>query len=86
MDYLRRLARENILPIEAVDIAQCERDPPSHGTGLRVLSKMLLKSGRDCHSRATSSSLHFDVSFRSRDRAHRYLTPAIVSTMRHHHQ
>ncbi|KAK7745121.1 hypothetical protein SLS62_009920 [Diatrype stigma] len=35
MEYLRRLRDLNYISPEAVELAQAERDPPTHGIGLR---------------------------------------------------
>lgn len=35
MDYLKRLVEGGILPRQAVELAQEERDPPWFGIGLR---------------------------------------------------
>lgn len=37
MEYLRRLMDLNYISPEAVELAQAERDPPTHGIGLRPI-------------------------------------------------
>lgn len=37
MEYVRSLVAKGYIGAEAIDIVQAQRDPPSHGIGLRAV-------------------------------------------------
>ena len=46
MEFLRRLVAQNYIDQQAVNIAQAERDPPTHGVGLRPAGQRPADQGR----------------------------------------